>query len=98
MILAIDFDGVLCDNNHVKPGFRMGEPIEGAQHAMLTLQRQGDTLIIHTTRDRFTPVEDWLRHFEIPYDTVTNIKPNADVFIDDKAIRFTSWAQVLQYL
>ena len=98
MIIAIDFDGVLCDHNNRKPGFIMGEPVEGAQQAMLTLKRQGDTLIIHTNRERFQHVEDWLQHFGIPYDEVTNIKPNADVFIDDKAIRFTTWAQVLQYL
>lgn len=76
----------------------MGEPVEGAPDAMLTLKRQGDTLIIHTNRERFQHVEDWLRHFGIPYDEVTNIKPNADVFIDDNAIRFTTWAQVMQYL
>ena len=76
----------------------MGEPVEGAQQAMMTLKRRGDTLIIHTARERFKPVEDWLWHFAIPYDQITNIKPNADFFIDDKALRFTTWAQVLQDL
>ena len=99
MILAIDFDGVLCDNNNVRPGFTMGAPMEGAIEAMRTLKRQGDTLIIHTVRGgRPQHVEDWLRHFGIPYDDITNIKPNAACFIDNNAIRFTSWSQVMQYL
>ena len=98
MIIACDFDGVLCDPTHVRPGFRMGEPMEGAIEAMHRLHAQGDTVIIFTARDRFEPVEDWLQHFRIPYDRVTNIKFPCDVYLDDKAIRFTSWAQVIEYL
>lgn len=99
MTIAIDFDGTIHDHAHPKPGMVMGEPLPGAKDALLTFKRQGDTIIIHTARDRFKPVEDWMRYYNIPYDRVTNIKPpEAQVFIDDRAIRFTSWEQVLRYL
>ena len=99
MIIACDFDGVLCDSNTIRPGFRMGEPMPGAVEALLTLHRQGDAIIVFTARDRFQPVEEWLQHFGIPYSRVTNVKPpEAECFIDDKAIRFTSWKQVMEYL
>lgn len=77
----------------------MGLPVPGARDALLTFKAQGDTIIIFTARDKFKPVEDWLSYFEIPYDQITNVKPpKAEVFIDDRAIRFTTWGQVLKYL
>jgi hypothetical protein len=39
---------------------------------------------------------EWLNYYEIPYDEVTAIKPNADYYIDDKAIRFHNWEQTMQ--
>lgn len=99
MILAIDFDGPICDPTNLKVGFKMGEPMKGAIESIKKLKAEGDEIIVFTARDRFQPVEDWLKHFKIPFDCVTNIKPpHAEVFIDDRAIRFTSWEQVMEYL
>lgn len=99
MILAIDFDHTIMDNNNIKPGFRMGEPMPGAKEALQYFEAHNWGIIVFTARDRFGPVMDWLDHFEIPYSRVTNIKPpEAEVFIDDKAIRFTNWEQVMEYL
>lgn len=94
MTLAIDFDGVLCDPNNRKPGFRMGEPMPGAVQSMLRLKHDGGhTLIIHTIRGKEpSHVKDWLDHFGIPHDEITDVKPNAHAYLDDKGVRFTSWA------
>lgn len=98
-VLAIDFDGVLCDPHNRKPGRKMGEPVEGAIDAVTRLKRQGHTIIIHTVRgNRPEHIVDWLSHFGIPYSQVTDIKPDAAVYIDDKALRFVSWAQTLDDL
>ena len=70
----------------------------GAVESLLTLHRQGDIIIIFTARDRVQPVEEWLQYFGIPYSRVTNIKEPCDAYIDNKAIRFTSWKQVMEYL
>lgn len=88
--IAVDFDGVLCDPKNVDEGRRMGNPVWGARDAMQALRRKGFKLIIHTVRGGSPKhVEDWLRFYSIPFDEVTNIKPN-DVafFIDDHALRF----------
>ncbi len=91
MILALDFDGVIASAVR-KPGHRMPEPAEGAIEGMRWLKGQGHTLIVHTVRgDRPKHVEDWLHHFGIPYDRVTNLKPDADCYIDDNALHFTRW-------
>lgn len=92
MVLAIDLDGVLCDPKNRKPGFKMGEPVAGAPEAMRRLKRAGHTLIIHTVRGNDSHVSDWLDHFGIPYDQITDNKPNADRYLDDKGVQFRSWA------
>ena len=34
---------------------------------------------------------EWLEKYEIPYDEIYFGKPNADVYIDDKGLKFESW-------
>lgn len=90
MNIAVDFDMVIHDRTRVEPGFKMGLPIEGAKEALKDMRRKGNRIIIHTVRGGSPKhVEDWLKFYQIPYDEVTNVKPN-DVafFIDDHALRF----------
>lgn len=100
MILAIDYDGVIMDPLNRKPGFKMGEPVEGAIAAMEYLKRRGHTLIIHTVRgDRPQHVADWLNHFKIPYDSIAP-KVFADWYVDDHCVSFgdTGWLGTLRAL
>lgn len=99
MILAIDFDGVLHDHKKPVAGRRMGAPIEGAKEAMIKLKTEGHTLIIHSVwGDVGDTIMMWLRYYGIPYDYITRTKPNADWYIDDKALRFTNWTETLKCL
>jgi hypothetical protein len=90
MILAIDFDGVIHNN----PTKGMGNPIEGAKESLHKLYWD-NRIIIHsvraTTEDGKRMIESWMNEKEIPYHEVTSTKPQADVYLDDKAIRFTRW-------
>lgn len=95
--LAIDFDGVLCDPMNVLPGYRMGQPCAGAVEAMTALRRRGFQLVVFTC-NRIGPVSDWLKHFNVPHDLVTNTKPDADVYIDDRALRHVDWPSTLATL
>lgn len=99
MILAIDFDGVIHDQAHPKPGRRMGEPIDGTLEAITRFKQGGHEIIVFTSRardaDTTKVVLDWLEWYRIPFDRITNIKPvDADVFIDDKAVRFIAWSGI----
>lgn len=100
MILAVDFDDVLCDSRNVKPGYRMGLPVPGAVDAMQRLRDDGHELIVHTVRAvaDVKHVADWLRFFAMPFDDVTGIKPNATWFIDDRALHFDNWPDTLAAL
>lgn len=40
-------------------------------------------------------IESWLTVKGIKVDGVTNEKPHADFYLDDKAIRFTTWADFM---
>jgi hypothetical protein len=97
MILAIDFDGVLHDQKNPVEGRKMGRPVEGAYAAMVQLKVQGHTLIVHSVWGG-PAMAEWLRFYQIPYDEITSTKPKADFYIDDKAIKFTSWEDTLKCL
>ena len=93
-IIAIDFDGVINDNKHPLPGKKMGPPMPGAVEALQALATRYQ-IYIHTLRashqDNPQYIVDWCHHYEIPFTRITAQKPDAVAYIDDKALRFTSW-------
>ena len=42
-------------------------------------------------------ITDWLELYKIPYDDLTNQKPPAIAYIDDRAVRFTNWNDIGNY-
>lgn len=101
MNIACDFNGVLCDRASQKDGTGMGDPLPGAVSAMNELKQRGHSLYIFTdmaTTEKGTQVvADWLDHYGIPYDGITNSKMKGiDLFIDDKAYHFKgNWQRTL---
>lgn len=99
LVLAIDFDGVVHDHTRPVPGRKMGPPMDGAKDALVRLKQNGHQIIIFSVwGDRPKVIADWMAYWEIPYDQITNVKPNADAYIDDKAIPFTSWVDLMGVL
>ena len=100
--LSIDFDGTLHDVDTPLVGKRMGAPIPGAVDAMNELEERGFGLIIYTLRAKTQAgrqvVEDWLDYYDIPYSNVTDRKPDAAAYIDNKAIRFKDWPTTMKDL
>ena len=87
-----------------------GQPKRGAIRALKLLQQRGFKIIIYTcrTNTRVNPqytlgelwmmVEKILEQHKIPFDEVwvETGKPIADYYIDDRAIKFESWEQVME--
>ena len=89
--LAIDFDGVLHDDKHPLEGKSLGPPIQDARNAICYLRNElGHKIIIFSVKPPDI-IEDWLHYYEIPFDRITMQKPIADLYLDDKAVRFSSW-------
>jgi len=94
-----------------KPDESYGDllPIEGAVESLVLLRSQGHYIILFTARHMKSMnsnlglvvatqgqvMLDWLRIHGFVYDEIYFGKPYADVYIDDLALRFTSWENIL---
>lgn len=85
--LAIDFDGVL-NNYHGYDPHDLGTIRKGAREFIQTLYKDY-TLIIYSTRES-SHITKWLEKYHLKkyFKEVTNKKPPAVAYIDDRAIRF----------
>jgi hypothetical protein len=95
VIIAVDFDGTVVDHRYPK----IGELKEGAKEALQAFRKAGHKIAIWTCRmgQEEKDVRAFLVANEIPFDTVNapimgadlgTRKIYADVYIDDKGIRF----------
>ena len=93
--LAIDFDHVI----HLpSEGGKMGDEVGGAKSAIRKLRNEdGHKIIIYSCKPPEV-IEPWMRNHDIPFDRITTMKPNADIYIDDKGFRFQSWNLTLAAL
>lgn len=99
---AVDFDGVLHNPNDKRKGFKMGQPVVGAVDAMNELKAEGALLVIHSvwadTGQKRQAIADWCQYFNIPYDFITNEKPDCMIYIDDRGYRFKNWDDTLKFI
>lgn len=94
--IAIDFDGVL---HRYSKGWHDGtiydSPVDGSAAACRRLVADGYMLTIFTARRDINGILKWLNDNEFPTMSVTNEKPPALLYIDDRAIRFLDWGHCL---
>jgi len=101
-VICVDFDGV-C--HKYSKGYHDGTcydiPVDGAFDAIVKLQNKGYKVVVLTARQPLSEIEDWFeKHWPGEYGAwpeVTNTKPVAIAYIDDRGIRFTNWVDVLNY-
>ena len=111
MRICIDLDGVICELNPER-NYSDLSPVEGAVEALRTLRSKGHYIIIHTARHMKTMDSntglvlaskglitlEWLKKHQIEFDEIYFGKPWADFYIDDNALRFSSWSETLHGL
>lgn len=99
MRLAIDWDNTIQDRKNPVTGKRFGPPLLGAQEAIEELAERGLEIVIHsctaTEPSGVRLIEEWMEAYDIPFSAVTAIKPEADLYIDDKGLHFTNWDRTL---
>ena len=100
--LAVDFDGVIADYENGYKGVDVfGQPLPGAAETLQALKDEGWRIIIYTCRQDTPALYSYLENNQIPYDHINHNpdnpestnrgKPLADVYLDDRAIRFSNW-------
>lgn len=85
--ICVDFDGVLNNYDHYDEN-DLSTPRQGAKEFLETLSKNHKVVIL--TARNFAKVLNWLQEYDLSkyvYD-VTNIKPPAMAYIDDRAIPF----------
>jgi len=111
--IAFDFDGVIHKySKGWQDGKIYDEPVEGALEAIVELLIKGYKVSVFTTRENTAEVRNWIidklheckavvskvfHQFPREDFEVTNKKPIAIAYIDDRGIRFTNWKDILNY-
>ena len=108
MRICIDLDGTICDLR--KPGETYADvrPLPGVKEFLQKLHEAGHVIIINTARNMQSQGHnvgkvmknvglitlEWLEENNIIYDEIFFGKPNADITIDDRCIRFNGWNKI----
>jgi len=97
--IAVDFDGVIHKYSKAyHDGTIYDEPIDGARDAIRLIRKKGYRVVVFTARDDGPGIDAWLKKHKIMVDEITNVKPRAVMYIDDRGVRFTTWRDMLNYL
>lgn len=105
MRIAIDLDGTICPIKQHSESYSDLQPLHGAKEIIHDLRSDGHYIIIQTARNMATCESnlgrvmknvgkitlEWLDKWEIEYDEIYFGKPNAEVYLDDRALRFENW-------
>ena len=94
IIVCLDFDGVINDY----PGWQdegytviFGEPIKGTAEAVAELMKKY-RVIVNSARCRSQSgtqaIKKYLKKYNIVVDAVVRRKPRADIYLDDRGVRF----------
>ena len=86
-LIAIDFDDTIADY-HMKP-------IKWSIQAIKRIRELWYIPYIFTANKNFTAIAQWLKEHWIDNIVVTNKKTHAKYYIDDRAIHFTNWDNVI---
>lgn len=103
--IAVDFDGVISKYDKFLGKGVFSPPVDGVAKGMQELRDAGWIIIVHTTRSETDCILSYMEKYSIPFDFINynpkNVllglslgKPIADVYLDDRAIRFDgNWGQ-----
>lgn len=99
--VCVDFDGVIhAYSKGWNDGTCYDEAVPGAFDAIKKLRAKGYEVIVLTARPVEAAGKWFLDHWPNTHDDIpqiTNTKPIAIAYIDDRGIRFTNWTDILNY-
>lgn len=110
MRIVIDIDGTICPIRREDQSYADLKPFPGAVQQIQVLKDAGHYIILQTARNMATQQSnvgkvlknigkvtlDWLEAHRVPYDEIYFGKPNAHIYIDDRAFRFHNWESITE--
>lgn len=99
MQIIIDLDGTICTEEKTYSR-SLAKAQKGAVKSVNALYDEGHTIIIYSARTwmEFEMTTAWLKTNKIKYHQLVLGKPVGDVWIDDRAIQFDNWENVVTKL
>lgn len=110
-VVCVDFDSTLYP---WRPIYEQPDPLPGAAEAVRRLKDAGYRIVIFTSRlsptwlastkytasEMLDHIEAVLKRDGIPYDLITAEKVPAEVYVDDRAIRFQEgeWPAIVDWI
>lgn len=90
-VIAVDIDGTICTIN---ADYSKCKLLPGCIEALQKFRSSGYKVYLYTGRhiNNYEVTVNWLIENGVPYDHLIFGKPPAKYYIDDNAIRFTSWS------
>ncbi len=91
-IIAVDFDGVLHSYRGWSGAVPKDPPVPGAQDFLNHIMSLGFKVVIFSCRaeenEGRTGIIQWLKDNNFPDVPVTDVKPQAELYVDDRGYRF----------
>jgi len=96
LTVCVDIDGTLLTYEDYEKN-KWGQPIPHAMYVLNEWIENDVHVVLFTARgeDEKSALEKHLKDYKVPYDTLIMGKPHADFYVDDRAIKFTRWDEVL---
>lgn len=105
--ICVDFDGVIAQYDGYKGFGLFGDPIPGIKTFLIELKKLNWRIIIHTCRAELPLISAYMEQYDLPFDDINRNangpigvglqKPIADIYLDDRAVRFDgSWRHVFK--
>ncbi len=90
--IFIDIDGTICTEERTFER-SLAKPIPGAKEKINAMYNAGNTIIFWTARgwEQYKITEKWLKDHGFLYHQILMGKPQASIFIDDRAREFRGW-------
>lgn len=99
MQIIIDLDGTICTEERTFSRCN-AKPLDGAVEAVNKLFEKGNIIIIYSARSwpEYDMTYKWLKNNSLKFHQLIMGKPIGDYWIDDRAIAFTGWNDVMKQI
>lgn len=88
--VAMDFDGVIAFHKTEWPPEKIGPPLKPGIEVAKRIKAAGHKLVILTAKPKSVhkKIKKWMAEQGVQVDDVTNTKPPAEIYIDDRGMRY----------